>query len=223
MIGIVPVLHKELELEPPGTGRRTLSDSGFGDATFLLKRRFYVNNFQGGGLQAAFIGGIKIPTGDDDERDERGELLRPDLQLGTGSVDVPVGVVFTAWRNRLGFNSEVIHQFNTESDGFEFGDETKINMALGYRLLPREFRSIRDRNLNAYLEINTSISRRASVAGEKISDSGGTQVFLTPGLQLVLTPRFLIEAAFRIPVIQELNGTQLDFAPNANLGIRLQF
>ncbi len=48
-------------------------------------------------------------------------------------------------------------------------------------------------------------------------------VFLTPGIQAVLSPRFLVEAAFQIPVYQVLNGTQLAFAPTANFGIRVLF
>ncbi|MDA2924304.1 hypothetical protein MYX65_06545 [Acidobacteria bacterium AH-259-L09] len=58
---------------------------------------------------------------------------------------------------------------------------------------------------------------------EVLADTGGTTVFLTPGIQWVLTPRLLVEAAFQIPIIQELNGTQLVFAPTANAGIPLLF
>ncbi|MDA2926593.1 hypothetical protein MYX78_05075 [Acidobacteria bacterium AH-259-G07] len=58
---------------------------------------------------------------------------------------------------------------------------------------------------------------------EVLADTGGTTLFLTPGIQWVLTPRFLVEAAFQIPIVQELNGTQLVFAPTANAGIRLLF
>ena len=77
--------------------------------------------------------------------------------------------------------------------------------------------------LNAYLEVNTVVSQRASLDDQDVPDSGGTVLFLTPGFQLVLNPRFLVEAAFQIPVVQELNGTQLAFCPTANVGIRVLF
>lgn len=223
LIGMVPVSHKELDLALPGVGRKTLSDEGLADTTILLKRRFYVDNFQSGGFQMAAIGGIKLPTGDNDERDETGELLPRSLQLGTGSVDVPLGIILSAFKNRIGFNSELIYQFNNESEGFAFGDETKINLAVGYRLLPKVYQSMQDRVLNAYLELNSSFSQTASLNGQPLSESGGTLIFLTPGIQWILSPRFLVEAAFQIPVLQQLNGTQLTFAPTTNLGIRLQF
>lgn len=68
-----------------------------------------------------------------------------------------MGLIFTAFGHRIGFNSQVTHRFNSGSGGFKFGDETSLNVALGYRLFPTEHRSMRDRVLNAYLEVNTSM------------------------------------------------------------------
>ncbi len=220
---VTRVLHKELNFTAPGSSREQLSDSGLGDTTLLVKRRFYVNNFQAGGIQLALLGGVKLPTGDDNQRDNQGNLLPPSLQLGTGSVDVPLGLVFTAFKDRVGFNSSFLYQFNNESNGFRFGDETKVNLAFGYRLFPKQYTSFQDKVLNAYLEVNTVVSQRASLDDQDVPDSGGTLVFLTPGLQAVLNPRFLVEAAFQIPLVQELNGTQLAFAATANVGIRVLF
>ncbi|MDA2934475.1 transporter [Acidobacteria bacterium AH-259-D05] len=220
---VTRVLHKELNFTAPGSSRQQLSDSGLGDTTLLVKRRFYVNNFQAGGIQLALLGGVKLPTGNDNQRDNRGNLLPPSLQLGSGSVDVPVGLVFTAFKDRIGFNSAFLYQFNNESDGFRFGDETTVNLAFGYRLFPKEYKSFQDKVLNAYLEVSTVVSQRASLDDQDVLDSGGTTVFLTPGIQAVLNPRFLVEAAFQIPVVQELNGTQLAFSPTANVGIRVLF
>ncbi len=220
---VTRVLHKELNFTTPGSSREQLSDSGLGDTTLLVKRRFYVNNFQGGGIQLAVLGGVKLPTGDHDQRDDQGTLLPPGLQLGSGSVDVPLGLVFTAFKDRVGFNSSFLYQFNNESNGFRFGDETKVNLAFGYRLFPKQYKSFQDKVLNAYLEVNTVVSQRASLNDQDVPDSGGTLVFLTPGLQAVLNPRFLIETALQIPVVQELNGTQLAFAATANVGIRVLF
>ena len=220
---VTRVLHKQLNFTAPGSSREQLSDTGLGDTTLLVKRRFYVDNFQGGGIQLALLGGVKLPTGDDNQRDNQGNLLPPGLQLGTGSVDVPVGLVFTAFKDRFGFNSSFLYQLNNESDGFRFGDETKVNLAFGYRLFPKEYKSFQDKVLNAYLEVNTVVSQRASLDDQDVPDSGGTLIFLTPGFQVVLNPRFLVEAAFQIPVVQALNGIQLAFSPTANVGIRVLF
>ncbi len=160
---------------------------------------------------------------DNNERDDQGQLLPPSLQLGTGSVDVPIGVVMTAFRNRIGINADVLYKFNSKSDGFEFGDEMKLNLAVGYRLFPREYTSFENKVLNAYMEVNTVISQRASSDGLVVADSGGNMVFISPGLQWVLHPRFLIETVVQIPAFQELNGTQLAFGSTVNFGVRLLF
>jgi len=220
---VTRVLHKQLNFTAPGSSREQLSDTGLGDTTLLVKRRFYVDNFLAGGIQLALLGGVKLPTGDDNQRDNQGNLLPPGLQLGTGSVDVPVGLVFTAFKDRIGFNSSFLYQFNNESNGFRFGDETRVNLAFGYRLFPKQYTSFQDKVLNAYLEVNTVVSQGASLNDQNVPDSGGTTVFLTPGIQAVLNPRFLVEAAFQIPVVQKLNGTQLAFSPTANVGIRVLF
>ena len=67
----------------------------------------------------------------------------------------------------------------------------------------------------------TVVSRHASLNDQDVANSGGTLIFLTPGFQIVLNPRFLVEATFQIPIVQELNGTQLGFSATANAGIRV--
>ncbi len=218
-----PVLQKELNFTPSGLPVTRLSDSGLGDLTVTLKQRFYHNDFLGGGVQAAFIAGVKLPTGDRDQRDTQGNLLPRGLQLGSGSVDYPVGLVFTTFKDRIGFNAAVVHQFNNQWNGFRFGDESRIDVAFGYRLTPSEFRSFQDKVMSAFVELNTAISQRARFNTVEIADSGGTAIFVTPGIQAVLNPRFLVEGAFQIPVYQNLNGVQLAFAPNVNFGIRVLF
>ena len=220
---VAPVLRKELGLNRPGGLRDELSNGGMGDMTVTLKRRFYRNDSLEGGIQAAFIAGVKLPTGAHQDRDSEGNLLPSGLQLGSGSVDVPLGVTFTAFRDRIGFTSDFIYRLNNEADSFRFGDSANIDLALGYRLFPGSYKSFHDKVLNVYLEFNTLLSQGASLNGQEVLDSGGTVAFVSPGVQAVLTPRFLIEAALQIPVLQNLNGSQLAFSATASFGIRLLF
>ena len=220
---VAPVLRKELGLNRPGGSRDELSNGGMGDMTVTLKRRFYRNDSLEGGIQAAFIAGVKLPTGAHQDRDSEGNLLPSGLQLGSGSVDVPLGVTFTAFRDRIGFTSDFIYRLNNEADSFRFGDSANIDLALGYRLFPGSYKSFHDKVLNVYLEFNTLLSQGASLNGQEVLDSGGTVAFVSPGVQAVLTPRFLIEAALQIPVPQNLNGSQLAFSATASFGIRLLF
>jgi len=55
-----------------------------------------------------------------------------------------------------------------------------------------------------------------------IGDSGGTTLFLAPGLQYV-TQRWVAEISLQLPVIQELNGRQIKTDYHLNVGFRIQF
>ena len=220
VIGGIPVLHKELRLTPAGGTRRKLSDTGFGDLFIVAKYQLLQRDKPGKTTRITAIGRMKFPTGDDNETDEQGIPLPPTLQLGTGSVDYSTGIIFTHILRRVGVNADVIYNFNTEANNFAFGDTLRYDVALGYRLLPKVYDRYPMKQLNAYLELNGQFARRAKAAGISVIDSGGSLLLLSPGIQFIPYGTFLLEASLRIPVVQELNGTQLKFRPGFNVGFR---
>jgi hypothetical protein len=60
------------------------------------------------------------------------------------------------------------------------------------------------------------------VSGATNPNSGGTRLFLAPGLQYV-TKRWIAEAAVQIPVSQNLNGTALENDYIARISFRFNF
>ncbi len=56
----------------------------------------------------------------------------------------------------------------------------------------------------------------------ELDDTGGTVVFLSPGIQWV-TQRVIYEASLQVPVIQNLNGSQVETDFVATAGVRIQF
>lgn len=219
IVGGIPVLYKRMTFTENGE-RRQLTNSGFGDLFILAKYLFLQKDRPGQTTRMAAIGRIKFPTGEDDETDAQGNPLPRSLQLGTGSVDYSVGVIFTHVVRRLGFNTDLVYTFNTEADGFAFGDTLKYDVAVGYRLAPREYITYPARQWNAYLELNGQFARKNTLNGMALPDSGGNVTFLSPGIQFIPYSTFLVEASLRIPVIQNLNGTQLKFRPAFTVGFR---
>jgi hypothetical protein len=53
-------------------------------------------------------------------------------------------------------------------------------------------------------------------------NTGGTIIFLAPGIQYV-TRRYILEAAVQIPVVQNLNGNALENEYVARTGFRWNF
>ena len=72
------------------------------------------------------------------------------------------------------------------------------------------------------LELNGVYSERDTVSGSKVPGSGGQRLYLSPGFQFV-TKRYIVEAGVKIPIIQDLNGPQLEEDVSVSLGLRFQF
>ena len=93
VFGVLPYLKKELQTTMGGT-RVTRSSKGFGDSSVFARYTFFKQDARGYTFRIAAFGGVKVPTGDDDESDALGRLPIP-LQSGTGSWDGFGGVIAT--------------------------------------------------------------------------------------------------------------------------------
>src|SRR5690606_27918783 len=68
-------------------------------------------------------GGIKLATGNYQNSSE-GELLNPNLQLGSGSYDFLANIIYTIRYNKIGINTDVTYKYNTENKNhFKFGNK----------------------------------------------------------------------------------------------------
>lgn len=219
IVGGIPVLHKRMAFTDEKGERRAVTNSGLGDLFVLGRYLVLQKDAPGKTTRMVVLGGVKSPTGKDDEKDSRGNKLPPPLQLGTGSVDYTAGVVATRVVGRIGLNADLIYNFNTAANDFAFGDKLKYDFALGYRISPREYKIYPAKQWNAYLELNGEFSRRDGLKGVTLRDSGGNVAFVSPGIQFYYSS-FLVEASLRIPGIQNLNGTQLKFHPAFTTGFR---
>lgn len=219
VMGAVPYLHKALETGPPGN-RQELSVNGFGDLAIAAKLGVYQADFPSRTTRVALFGRLKLPTGDDDATGPAGRSLPKSLQLGTGSVDYSAGAIVTHSVGPLGISADLIYDFNTAKDGFAFGDVLHGDIALGYRIVPRVYRTYPAKQVNLYLEANGTWSQRSTLEGASLIDSGGSALFLSPGVQFIPLAGFLVEATYQVPVWQDLNGAQLGFDPALKVGLR---
>ncbi len=72
------------------------------------------------------------------------------------------------------------------------------------------------------IEANGKTSQETRSGGAKLGDTGGTIVFVSPGIQFV-TRRVIYEGSIQIPVVQNLNGGQVETDFVAAAGVRVQF
>jgi hypothetical protein len=221
---VLPFVSKSMDFTDPTTGtRQSYSATGVGDVLIDSKWIFFTKNRLGGTLRVGIEGGVKIPLGSTGEFLPDGtEAPRP-LQVGTGSWDFPLKALFTLTQGRYGIIANTGYRINTANEGFEAGNVFSYDLALGLRLRPQKYRSINDDTLVFYLELNGSVTNRDRLASGENPNSGGHLLFLSPDIQWIPTPWLLFEASLQLPVVRNLNGTQLDYGTRFQLGSRIRF
>ena len=75
----------------------------------------------------------------------------------------------------------------------------------------------------AVIELNVESAGRSEVGGVVTPDTGGTVVFVSPGIEFLLSRRFVLELSLPVPVLVELNGSQPEAEVSAIVGVRWLF
>jgi len=208
----IPFLSKELDATTDGI-QTSRGDAGLGDLLLLGKYRLYTKDYPSATSRFSVVAGTDVPTGQSGDADARDKLPR-DLQLGSGSADPLVGGAYTWQSLDDEWDLNLAYQFNTTANKFEFGDVLTYTVAYQRRVWPIK---LPERGLyaqwNVVLEANGQWEQQAQSHGGRLDNTGGHLLFLSPGVQ-VATKHFVIESSIQIPVLQNLNGNQVepDFA-----------
>ena len=217
LIGIFPLLDKQLRLESPAGVDNLGAGFGLGDVTFLLKWRLLKQDRGRGSLQLALQGGIKTPTGRDNASAPSGALLSPQLQRGTGSWDPTTSFIasFVTPSARWFFNASAGGTLSTQGNALERGDVFRYDAMVKARISP-----LRSRDAFLLLELNGLWQGRSRAGKVEIGSSGVNLLYLSPGIQYLLRPNLIVEAGVQLPIVRDLNGTQLAPSANVLLGLR---
>jgi hypothetical protein len=207
VFGVLPYVDNELKITAGGQ-RVTRRANGFGDLTVFGRYTVHQKDQPGRTFRVAPFFGAKAPTGEDDESDSRGRVP-PSVQVGSGSWDALVGAVATYQTLRYQVDGQFSFRANNEANDFEAGDVARLDASLQYRLKPRDLAGGVPGFLYGVLEVNLIDRDKNRVSGSKDSNSGGTTLFITPGVQYI-TKRWIVEGAVQIPTSQDLNGTALE-------------
>ena len=218
---VFPMVDKELTFAGPTGSRSSGSGYGLGDALFLAKWRFFKVDRPAATFQLALEGGVKAPTGEDDGRNGEGVRLPPALQRGTGSWDPTLNFQLTwvpaAGRGRWVFSGDIGYLLTTESGGFEAGDRLVYDAAGKYRVHPAHYPG---RDTFLVLELNGRSQDRSRAADQTLPSSGGDILFVSPGIQFLVKQNIVLEGGVQIPIVRDLNGTQLGADFNVLVGAR---
>jgi len=126
---------------------------------------------------------------------------------------------------RYEFDAGLTYTTNTRAHDFKAGNIFQYNMAGVYRLYPARYEGPFEeiKEIDLVVELNGEHADRNEQNGKDISASGGERVFLSPGVLFFASPRLLFEASFQWPIIQSLNGRQLEADYRTLVGFRYLF
>ena len=180
------------------------SSNGTGDIAVFTKYRFWREDSLGLQESAAVL--LKVIT------DTASDNKTPSLDKGT--TDTVLGLTY-GYEGRKWYRwASARYRFNgTNDQGIDRGDKLLLDLVGGIRPTPTGYL---EPDTVWLLELNTEFGQHAESGGSEISSTGGTEVFLSPGL--FWTKRyFAIKAGVQIPVYHDLNGTQKDSDYRARL------
>jgi len=218
----------DLTMTPPMLDTAMAGDaSGLGDVALLGRYTFLKQENPDTTNVLAGLVGIKFSTGKTDAKTSDGmDYLDSHMQPGTGSTDYLLGLSYSHSLERLSFSANLLGTITTEgkfgTTKHEFGNALNYDASGKYRIAPESFSPMKPQ-LFAALGINGEVRQREKEDGVAVPDSGGNTVYLSPGLQLVFAPHWIVEASYQHAIYHKLNGTQLGETYKAITGVTYLF
>ena len=212
----------EVELESVKGGA-----SGLGDIAVLGRYTFFKTHTIDTTTSIAGIAGIKFPTGKTDAKTDDGmEYLDSHLQLGTGSTDFLLGLSMSHAVQRLSLSANLLGAITTEGKAgdtkHQYGNTLNYDITAKYRVHPAVFAPL-STQLFFSLGLNGELREREKGNGTELVNSGGHTIYLTPGVQVVVAPHWVLELSYQHPVYHNLYGTQLAEDYKVNGGVTYLF
>lgn len=221
LFGVLPYLSKHLDMTVAPGMRIARSTEGIGDAQVFARYTLFQKDMPGRSFRIAPFAGLELPTGDSGGRDSFGRLPQM-LQPGGGSWNPFFGAIATYQTLDYEADAQLSYKANTDTHDFSFGDEFHFDTSFQYRMWPRTLGAGVPGFLYGVVETNLLHRAKNRIGGQDDPNSGGTKLYLSPGLQYV-TRRWVFEAVVQVPVVQNLNGSALEDDYIVRAGFRVNF
>ncbi|GAB4300659.1 MAG: hypothetical protein Kow0098_28220 [Ignavibacteriaceae bacterium] len=185
------------------------------DLQIGLQQPYVVQSPEVGGTKSGFgnlsvAGKYSVIQIDSKAKSFRG-LIKFTQTFSTGADELNSGITISQFKFVTGYVTTGYGLYSTIGYSFvsdDLPDNLIYDFTFGYPLLPQKFPPFQ---LNTYLEFN----------GLYTLDINEHVLFISPGLQLITTSNFLIEAGVQLPVIENNKTKELKY--NLLVGIRFLF
>ena len=161
--------------------------------------------------------GVKLPTGSTDVRNDFGELAERSLQPGTGTTDALFGGFITG-----GFPGHSDTWFVQAEAGVATNDHDNYRPGNRY-LLNAGWRHPFTTAVAGLLQLNFLNKRQDGGLQAEPEDTGGSFLFLSPGVSFAATKDIQLYAYLQLPLYQNVHGVQLTADWAGVLGVATRF
>lgn len=208
----------------PVNGAYESQRSGLGDVR-VVGRYYGFGSAKNFGIQL----GLKLPTGGTSQLSNDGTVaVDPGLQLGTGTTDLILGAYYfdnlsqnwdyfvqAQFQSALadGYMSNGV-SVGGQSGSYRPGDSVNLSGGLRYQGFDAFMPELQ-------LNIRTVQADTGSVADTYAT--GGTLVYLTPGVTIPVTTQLSVHTSLQLPIYQNVNGIQLAPTSIFSIGARYAF
>jgi len=192
--------------------------SGLGDARLLVRRR--LASFEDAERHtigtAGLSFGLKLPTGQTNQRSSAGVEAERTLQPGSGTTDLLLGAYYSKDLPDLDWSWFVqalgqlpMNEYNDYRPGHRVGLDAGVRYAMGDRV-------------GLLLQANYLFKARDQGLEAEPDDTGGKFLFLSPGLSYAFSRSAQVYGFLQLPIHQDVNGVQLvaKYAFAAGLNVR---
>jgi len=199
LLSIPLLVDRSYDISHGGSFQRSTTTRGSGD--LLLGAQYGLLGDPARSLTAR--AGLKLPTGNSRliSTYDRG-INEPTLQPGSGSVDFVAGADFSR-RQVLGLDWTVStsYQANTTNGlDYRFGNDAIASVGVSRALAGR---------LSGSFQVKGWHKGRSAFLGDPVPSTGGTLVYLTPGLRLAGPSTVSAYAFVQVPAYRFVNEAQL--------------
>jgi hypothetical protein len=178
-------------------------ESGVGDVSLITKYRFWRDDQFRAQESAAVLARVKLDSGG---------------ETGTGSTDALLGITYGYEGLKWYRWAAARYRYNGKDDnGLKRGDKLFLDAVVGIRPRKLEYRAP---DAVWMLELNAEWTDRAERNGGTLANTGGTEIFLSPGLMWTWR-NFAIKPGVQIPIYDNLNGNQPPTDYRAVIGVEV--
>jgi hypothetical protein len=165
--------------------------------------------------------GLKLPTGRHDVHLSNGELLEFSSQPGTGALDGQLGFAYSRFlTSRVTVDASFSYTLRGTFEDFTVGDRMDSGVALAYRLT-EDIKEFPNYSVSGEL-VDVWIGKDVE-SGAANDNSGGNTVYVQPGFRTRFNPHVALGVSAGCPVLQDLNGDQVESRIKASAALSFSF